>query len=638
MGPAEVVHRVGEQCKRTVSRFQAQGWARFEDGAAFTPVEGLRERFVAHASPALRERLRASVADLLAGAFRIHDTVWPRPGSRELFPPEIWRLDPISGKLWPGAETYTFDARRRAEGLGDVKYVWDFHRLQFLQPMAAAVALWDDAAAEPAIEAAIASWMAANPPWRGVGWNSGIELAMRAFSLCWTATLCHGALSRSALSGIATVLRAHLFWLLRFPSLHSSANNHRVAELAAELAIAAVLPGLPSAREITARAAAALIAEIPRQIHADGVGAEQSPSYAAFTVELMLAADLMAAGGNGSLLTPLRERLGAFVDHVGWLADDAGRVPSIGDNDGGRVFTAFGAVETGYSVSIARAAAARLGLPCRVPPPRDPPELRDAVFGEPRHVAPPPTGLASFRLGGYTIARERRAGRSVRLILDHGALGHLSIAAHGHADALAFTLSLDGVEVFVDPGAYLYHAGGAWREWLRSTRAHNTLALAGESQSVAAGAFNWSRKANARLETTSESSGEWSVAASQDGYKKRWGFDHRRSISSHADGLEIVDTLSAPTSQIAEVALQLGPGLAITGEGRHWRICQVGADLIVRVEFSLSGDIRAKAGGEIGEGGWISPRFGVKAPAPRLRWRGVLARDGLRTNISWGRP
>ena len=72
-----------------------------------------------------------------------------------------------------------------------------------------------------------------------------------------------------------------------------------------------------------------------------------------------------------------------------------------------------------------------------------------------------------------------------------------SIAAHGHADALAFTLSVGGREFLVDPGTYAYHTQGAWRSYFRGTAAHNTVRVDGRDQSQPGGNFMWLRKAPA---------------------------------------------------------------------------------------------------------------------------------------------
>ena len=132
-------------------------------------------------------------------------------------------------------------------------------------------------------------------------------------------------------------------------------------------------------------------------------------------------------------------------------------------------------------------------------PPGWRPHLRHAMFGFPSPAMPAPSGLRVFAAGGYSVIRHCVAGRSLMAVIDHGELGYLSIAAHGHADTLAVWLHVDGQPVIVDAGTYLYHAGGDWRCHFRSTAAHNTLRLEQVDASDQAGNFNWSHKARARL-------------------------------------------------------------------------------------------------------------------------------------------
>ncbi|MEI9958285.1 MAG: heparinase II/III family protein [Ferruginibacter sp.] len=58
---------------------------------------------------------------------------------------------------------------------------------------------------------------------------------------------------------------------------------------------------------------------------------------------------------------------------------------------------------------------------------------------------------------GHFICRKQLVGQEVYCHFDAAQLGFLSIAAHGHADALSFFLHIDGQPVFVDPGTYTYH-------------------------------------------------------------------------------------------------------------------------------------------------------------------------------------
>ena len=78
-------------------------------------------------------------------------------------------------------------------------------------------------------------------------------------------------------------------------------------------------------------------------------------------------------------------------------------------------------------------------------------------------------------------------------------LGYLSIAAHGHADALSFTLSVGGNEILIDPGTFAYHTQKRWREYFRGTSAHNTLRVDGADQSVPGGNFLWTQHSQTRV-------------------------------------------------------------------------------------------------------------------------------------------
>ena len=74
-------------------------------------------------------------------------------------------------------------------------------------------------------------------------------------------------------------------------------------------------------------------------------------------------------------------------------------------------------------------------------------------------------------------------------IVDAGPVGYRSIVSHGHADALAFTLSIGGLEFLIDPGTYAYHTQGPWRQYFRGTAAHSTLRVDGKDQSQFGGNF-----------------------------------------------------------------------------------------------------------------------------------------------------
>jgi hypothetical protein len=609
MEPAEVLHRLGEAVRKRASKGRHEGWARYPATDALPTLPGLRDRLAA-ADPATRAAIAAAAAATLAGRYRALGRDWPERHPTDLFPEALWRFDPVTSGAWPGAEAYAPEIDFRHDGRrGDVKYVWEINRLQFLVPLAAEVLLADNRAALAAIEAALASWHAANPPFRGVGWASGIEVALRAVSLLVVTSLAGDRLSPAARRQLGEILAASRFWLPRFPSRFSSANNHLVAELAGEYLLGLGFGAEPQATR------AALIAEIDRQILSDGSGAEQTPTYAAFTVELALLSAFAARAAGTPFPETFDNRISAFAGFVDSLGEPT---PNLGDDDEGRVLTLGD--EPDYARSVAAAIAGFLGIAGIAPAPGD---LRAAIFGTPTSVSVAPAGLTSFAEGGLTVWRGPLAGHAATLTFDHGPLGYLSIAAHGHADALSLTLALDGHPVLVDPGTWLYGSGGKWRDWFRGTPAHNTLSLYGHNQSRIAGAFNWSDKASSR----------WlgPLQASHDGYHKLFGVTHERRIALAADGFDIVDRLVGGTEE-AELAFQLAPDLTATIDVDSVLVVRAGTPLLV-LRFPSLAIAVARGGDTPGAGGWVAPRFGEKLPADRITWRGNVGPDGVVTRV-----
>lgn len=595
MGPAEIAHRVIEKVKRSTAKSRVEGWARYVAPGPLPRLDGLA-RLAFRLAGERRDAVMVEAEEILAGHFAALGHAWPKRDPSNLFPAELWRLDPVTGGLWPGSEHYCFDIPYRHErGRGDIKYVWEINRLQFLQPLAAKAALDRDGAALSAIEAAIESWFDANPPFRGIAWNSGIELALRAISLLVVSSLVGEQLSESTSRRLRSILAASLYWLNRFPSRFSSANNHLIAEAAAEYLIGLAMPDLRGAVSSVEHARGVLDAEALKQIFSDGVPTEQSPTYGAFSAEFLLVAHEAAPLAPATL-----KRLDAFADFISWLADAEGRVPSIGDDDEG-VVLALGVRSNRYAADVA---------------------ARVSSIGERQ-------GLKSFAEGGYSVLRQN----SWHLVFDHAPLGYLSIAAHGHADALSFTLAREGRALLVDPGTYLYHSGADWRDWFRGTAAHNTLSVGGANQSRIAGPFNWSKKANARLET-SEPGETWRLVASHDGYEATFAVCHRRTITTQRGAILVCDQLIGRGAPLkAEVAFQFAPDLQVEIGDADARLIEKGK-AIVALRFSPAGNLAIYCGAEPAEGGgWVSPAFGKKVPASRLVWSGEVGEAGVTTLI-----
>ncbi len=617
MSRAELMHRMGEQIKRRSDAVRNWGWDGF--GKYESTLIGLPCLAFPHAAPAILAAAAETAARVREGRLAFLGQDWPGFDDSRWWLTNAWTLDPVSSGHWPGSEAFAFSVDyRHRPGLGDVKFVWELNRLQFLAAMALAAAATPDGAGRSGdVLAIIGGWMEANPPYRGVNWTNGIELATRVVAVL-AALVFLPAEQIPAAEGkrLLAFFEAHAYWLDRYPSLHSSANNHRVAELAALFLVGSCVPGLPEAGRYREAGRAGLEREMLRQFHPDGVGAEQSPTYAAYSLEWFV---LSAAAGDATgrpFSDAFRERGAAAAVALRWMLDGGGHAPRIGDDDEGRVLALGLDPEPRYVSSVVALAQRWLGRPQPPPAFRDP-ALRDLVKTDEASVEPSsPLGFRFFENGGYSVSRSPNPLGLVLFVFDHGPLGFGPIAAHGHADALSVWLHWGDEPVLVDAGTFLYHAGGDWRTRFRGTAAHNTLTVGDRDQSRMTGAFNWAQqRATTRVIAASESE----VIAEHDGYAAAFGVIHRRSVRFLADAFVIEDSLRVADAAAAGTAWTLGftfaPGISVALEARREANAVTPGGRRLRLIDETPGG--AGPLWEVGEG-VFSAAFNVRTDAARL--------------------
>jgi Heparinase II/III-like protein len=213
---------------------------------------------------------------------------------------------------------------------------------------------------------------------------------------------------------------------------------------------------------------------------------------------------------------------------------------------------------------------------------------------------------------------------------DAGPHGFLSIAAHAHADALSVEVRHGGVDILADPGTYCYHGEPAWRTYFRSTIAHNTIELGGQSQSAEGGPFLWLRHADSR-ELRVQDSGpvaEWS--AEHDGYRSFTPpARHRRTVRMDRSSrkVEITDEIDGGGHDV-RLAFHLGPDVEAELDGPavtlRWpgEAAGLGAarlELPAELRWSLH---RGQSDPILG---WYSPGLGRRVPAWTLIGHGRSA-------------
>ena len=397
-------------------------------------------------------------------------------------------------------------------------------------------------------------------------------------------------------------------WILRYPSLHSSGNNHRVAEVTACFIIECLVPQW---RPITLAARSAqLIRRLEQQFHSDGVGTEQAPYYQALVTEWMVLADCVAQKHTAPL--PIGALLERSLSFLSELLDSHGNWPNIGDADDSVVIRTQLTPEP-YVASIVSLAAAHLGQPA----PWVQRNLRHSILGLDEAQLCKISTSRCFNDGGFSVLRSG----PVQLFFDHGPLGFGTLPGHGHADALSVWMQVNGRPIWIDTGTGFYNRDPQWRSWIRSTAAHNTVTIDGDDQSTQTGPFNWANHAKTQLLSFSGHQG--TVSAEHDGYG-RIGVIHRREIELSSETVRICDQLTGSGSHSIVSRISLEASLSVEPIECGWKVLD-GARVVATVTVNTDSlrPVCARQSGEAGPGCY-SLNYNHLEPTTTLQWEGCL--------------
>jgi len=230
--------------------------------------------------------------------------------------------------------------------------------------------------------------------------------------------------------------------------------------------------------------------------------------------------------------------------------------------------------------------------------------------------------IKHFFKGGYTVFKGKENNKEILLAFDHGKLGLPPLAGHGHADTLSIWLSIDGQPIFVDAGTYTYNAKKEWREYFKSTIAHNTLSINGESSSVMSGSFNWSEQAECKVLSYNDEPDNWYIEAEHNGYVERFGVIHKRKIEMGEEGISIKDFVTS-TKNNAEIGFMLHPDLDIKQEEDIYIITKDDKEFL-RIKGNANTKLQSKIlqGEENPIRAWYSPEFNKKTPTKQIVFYG----------------
>jgi uncharacterized heparinase superfamily protein len=347
--------------------------------------------------------------------------------------------------------------------------------------------------------------------------------------------------------------------------------------------------------------------ELHRQLLSDGAHYERSPMYHALVLEdaIEVAALIRAAGR--AVPERLALSIRAMVSYLPRMTHPDGEIALFNDS-------VLGEAPTPASLR----AFAALVLDDDVQP--HPLTVRQCVMSAHLDGPVPPPGAdwrPALEDDGGLVTVPILNGRGV-ILVDVGPACPDDLPAHAHGDIFSFELSLDGQRLIVDSGVGEYQAG-LWRDYYRSTRAHNTVAVDGEDQIECWSSFRVARRARILDRKPIAGARCFGITASHDGYRRLADpVSVRRFLVALADSAWlVVDVLEAGGTHRWESFIHAAPDVSVDLVGtRGAQLSAAGQRLAVaHFGFQAASVVR---GVEAPPQGWYAPEFGRRLPASVL--------------------
>ena len=306
------------------------------------------------------------------------------------------------------------------------------------------------------------------------------------------------------------------------------------------------------ARHWVKKATQGIAAQLNEQTLADGGHYERSPQYHCLMLENYLDIYNLVLNNKALFETAFSQQLEQIIQRsIEWLSDIVfpdGKIPLLNDSAWGTSPTLAELLDYGQRLDITLHS------------------IKSRAYSQAGATTPlniidkPDTGLYGVKTGADM------------LLMDCGDIGPSYQPGHTHCDFLSYELMLGGRRLVVDTGVCEYQPGEL-RQYVRSTRAHNTVSVDGLEQSEVWGEFRVARRAKKHHGAVVKNNKTIEVSGSYAGfYVGRWGFapsfTHRREVyvklvKDAFESIEVVDTLGGVGEHLLESFIHIHPDFTL---------------------------------------------------------------------------
>ncbi len=485
----------------------------------------------------------------------------------------LWHKDLYSGNVFP--EKYSREIDIRTPQYGSAKHVWEVNRMHFLVWLCMNFKVTNDKRYLDTFMEKIVSWIRQNPYLIGINWYSNIEINIRLINwiVCWEILEAEKLAETNhdfrnfILNQWLPLIYLHCIYSSGNPSFFSSANNHLIAEYAG-LFLASLKWQFPESVKWLKKSKRGLEKEILKQHSNSGVNKEEAAEYIQFITDFFLLAYIGGRNAGIRFSSEYTDMLSKIIAYINSFLDCKFHYPHYGDDDDGFVLRLDIHQTPDTNFKSLLLSGALLFKKAEYLAGINEYDIKNALlFGiEGKNLfdtmlknAPSErreNNAYLYKDEGHFIIKRNLNNKEIFCHFDAAPLGFLTIAAHGHADALSFILILDGQPFLIDPGTYTYHADPSLRKYFVGTLAHNTIRINQLDQAVHAGPTLWLGHYKIDITEVTESEKEVRITASHNGYR-RGGICHQRMFlfNKYNNEISITDYIIVKSQQTVKIEM-----------------------------------------------------------------------------------
>jgi hypothetical protein len=438
----------------------------------------------------LKSALRFDSDRILAGSTTVFKQI-----SLKVERHPAWQKDYLAGVDVETIKSSTHLNHRKLPNGADVKLIWEVSRWGQLVRLAQEAYILNDRWSMKLAIRQVYNWVRNNSTMNGYNWTSALEGGLRLINYCWIDALTLATASNKRLGDISEevgnslaklrklVLPAHVWFVWRYKSFGSSANNHLLGELSGLICALSRWPQMEKWAAPLDQIQSLWEAEVLKQFAPDGGNREQALNYHLFSFELCWQSYLALTQTGRTVSPEVYERLQRAADY--FVIVQARKEPwDYGDSDDAYV-TPFWERENEIPEEWVKWMESPDNHTCIKFWLGEPPPI--AAEGKPS-CEEMGNGWLHFPETGMAVCWQK----IWMARWDLSSLGYLETAAHGHLDALHFSLWYKEMAFIIDPGTGAYYGDLRAREYLTSWQAHNGPHLQGISYPERRGPFLWS--------------------------------------------------------------------------------------------------------------------------------------------------